>query len=107
MPRDKTPQEQTHMSEKWETVNQKPFWKPETEGTQIEGIVSHLREVPGQFGVQEVIDVGEFSVGISAGLGPLPAYEGKYVRITYQGFDKSKKGRDFKKFLIEVRKSTS
>jgi hypothetical protein len=98
-----TDKEQKQMDE-WETVNQKPFWKPETEGAQVEGIVTHLREVPGQYGVQEVIDVGEFSVGISAGLNPLPAYEGRYVRITYQGFDKSKKGRDFKKFLIEVKK---
>jgi hypothetical protein len=86
-------------------VNQKPFWKPEQEGQQIEGIVSQVRDVPGQFGTQTVVDVGDFSVGVSAGLNRLLAYEGRYVRITYQGFDRAKSGRDFKKFLIEVRKT--
>jgi hypothetical protein len=105
MPREKTDTGQKTMTDEWEIVNQKPFWKPESESAQIEGVVTHTREVPGEFGVQQVVDVGEFSVGISAGLNALPAYEGRYVRITYQGFDKSKKGRDFKKFLIEVRKA--
>lgn len=80
------------------------FWKPEKEGQQIEGVVTNVREVTGDFGQQTVVDVGPFSVGISGGLKRLPGFENMYVRITYQGWDKTKKGTDFKKFLIEVRK---
>ena len=92
--------------DEFEAVNQKPFWKPENEGDQVEGWCTHPRNITGEFGEQTVMDVGEYSVGISAGLQNLLAYEGRYVRLTYQGFDKSKKGRDFKKFLIEVKKTS-
>ena len=90
--------------EEFAPVNQKPFWKPEKEGEQIRGFVGNSRELSGEYGVQTVIDVGDYSVGISAGLKPLASLDGQFVRVTYEGFDKSKKGRDFKKFLIEIRK---
>ena len=93
------------MSENWETVNQKPFWKPETEGDHIEGVTGNLRELQGDYGPSTVVDVGDHSVNVSAGLRALVTLEGQYVRLTYQGFEKSKKGRDFKKFLVQVRKT--
>ena len=93
------------MTSDWEIVNQKPFWKPESEGDSIEGVAGNIRELQGDYGPSTVMDVGEHSVNISAGLRSLVSCDSRYVRITYQGFEKSKKGRDFKKFKVEVRKA--
>jgi hypothetical protein len=67
----------------------------------IEGLVSNFRTVKGgKFGDQDVIDVGENSVGITAGLVALPDYDGKYIRIRYEGEEETKKGNTVKLFTI-------
>jgi hypothetical protein len=67
----------------------------------VEGIVSNFRTVKGgKFGDQDVIDVGEHSIGITAGLVSLPDYDGKYVRIRYEGVEETKKGNTVKLFTV-------
>ncbi len=77
----------------------KPFinWDEQPE---VEGALSNFREVDGDFGTQEVCDVGDFSVGITTALHGLKKLEGKTVLIVYDGEKESKKGRMFKSFTI-------
>lgn len=74
------------------------------ETKEIEGIVSNVREIDGEFGPQEICDVGKFSVNITTALRSLPRYEGEYIKIVYLGMCESKKGRSFKAFDIFRRK---
>jgi len=97
--------------ENWELVppfdsNQsfKLFWNPDKPGDQIVGNVSNIRQIEGNFGMQTIADVGDFSVNVSAGIKKLLEHVDDYVRITYEGFAKSNTGRDFKKYKLEVRK---
>lgn len=80
----------------------KPFvdWN---ETPAIEGVCGNFRIVKGEFGDQEVCDVGEFSVGMSTTLHNLPKYNGEYLRIRYEGMQESKGGRTFKSFTILAR----
>lgn len=78
-----------------------PFWKP-AEGDQIEGLCSNVREIESQFGTQNVVNVGYYTVGISAGLRALYKLTGVYVRLTYVGLTLNpESGRHFKKFTVE------
>jgi hypothetical protein len=88
--------------EKIESQN-KPFvdWDKTKE---VEGIVLNIREIKSDFGTQEICDVGDFSVNITAALRALPRYEGEYLKIVYLGMQESKKGRQFKAFDIFRRK---
>ncbi len=84
------------------TGDYKPFWNPNPKDF-IEGDVGNLRSMNGNFGPQDIIDVGEFSVNLSAGLAPMYKLLGKFVRLTYIGMENNPNtGRDFKKFKIEV-----
>lgn len=86
----------------FEKVQMLPFWKPEEEGEQIEGVVQNLHEIESNYGKQMVCDIGDYSVGISAGLAPLTNLVGQYVRLTYQGEVLNEKtGRTFRSYLIE------
>jgi len=89
--------------EKIETMSNKPFvdWDKTPE---IEGVVSNIREISGEVGTQEVCDVGDWAVNISAALRSLPRFEGEYLRVRYTGMQESKKGRKFKSFDIFRRK---
>lgn len=69
----------------------------------IEGICNNFRIVKGDFGDQEVCDVGDHSVGITTALHNLTKYDGQYLRIKYEGMLQSKKGRDFKSFTVLIR----
>lgn len=83
-------------------VDRLPFWKPEEEGAEIEGVIQNLREIETQFGKQMVCDIGEYSVGISAGLEPLMRLVGQYVWLTYQGLQFNERTkRQFHSFTIE------
>jgi len=81
-------------------------WIPEEEGDTIEGYVQPSEEYVGEFGPVPRVLIGERRVFCGAGLRDLPKLEGRYVRITYQGKQKSaKKGhQDFRKFSVQVRK---
>ena len=81
-------------------------WIPENEGDTIEGFVQPSEDYIGEFGPVPRVLVGERRVFCGAGLRDLPKLEGRYVRITYEGKQKSqKKGhQDFRKFTIRVRK---
>lgn len=81
----------------------KPFinWEKQPE---IEGIVSNFREIDGDYGLQSVCDVGDFSVGITSALGALLKLEGVYLKIRFEGLEESSKGRQFKNFTILRRK---
>ena len=92
--------------EEWDLVKPadlKPFvdWSKTPE---IEGLVSNFRILEGEYGVQDVIDVGEYSVGITTALRALTNLSGAYVKITYEGMEESSKGRQFKNFTILRRK---
>lgn len=89
--------------EKIETISNKPFvdWDKTPE---IEGVVSNVREIKSDYGTQEVCDVGEWAVNISAALRALPRFENEYLKIRYTGMQESKKGRKFKSFDIFRRK---
>lgn len=80
-------------------------WIPENEGDSIEGYVGHPQVIDTDFGPAQAVLVGDKRVLISAGLQALPQLERQYVRITYQGMEKSKKrkGKEFRKFRIERR----
>ena len=70
----------------------------------IEGIVSSFRTVKGgKFGDQDVVDVGDYSVGLTASLVSLPDHDGEYVRVIYEGDEPTKKGNVVKTFTILVR----
>jgi len=88
--------------EKVESQN-KPFvdWDQTKE---IEGVVSNVREMKGDYGTQEICDVGDFSVNITAALSGVPRLKGEYLKIVYLGMQESKKGRQFKAFDIFRRK---
>ena len=92
----------TYMSE-FEEVGQN--WIPETEGDHVEGYVGHPVTIETDYGAALAVLVGDKRVLISAGLQVLPSMEGKYVRITYTGMQKSKKrkGKEFRAFKVERR----
>lgn len=70
----------------------------------IEGIVSNFRTVTGgKFGDQDVVDVGDYSVGLTASLVSLPDHDGEYIRIIYEGDEQTKKGNTVKTFTILVK----
>jgi hypothetical protein len=71
----------------------------------IEGKVGNFREIDGEYGMQDVCDVGDYSVGIVTTLKSLSKYEGDYLRIKYEGMKASKDGRQFKAFVILRRKT--
>jgi hypothetical protein len=81
-------------------------WIPEDDGDTIEGYVQPSEDYLGEFGPVKRVLIGQKRVFCGAGLRDLPTLEGKYVRITYQGKQKStKKGhQDFRKFSVLVRK---
>lgn len=83
-----------------------PFWKPEEEGQSIEGNVGKVRQVSGDFGLQDVVDiVGEegFTVNVSAGVQILHDLEGKYIRLTWLGKrENPNTGREFHAYKVEV-----
>lgn len=90
------PEYQTVISEEY-----LPFWRP-IEGDQITGICSDVREIESQYGTQDIVDVGDYTVGISAGLRALYKLSGVYVRLTYVGLTLNpESGRYFKKFKVE------
>ena len=80
-------------------------WIPTEEGDVIEGFVGAAHEITTSIGKAQAVIVGDKRVLISAGLAQLAGLEGAYVRITYQGKEKSKnrKGVEFRKFLVERR----
>ena len=80
-------------------------WIPQEPGDQLEGYVGDPYEIDTDFGKARAVTVGNKRVLISAGLQLLPQLAHQYVRITFQGMEKSKKrkGKEFKKFDIEVR----
>ena len=80
-------------------------WIPQEEGEQIEGYVGPVHEITTSIGKAQATIVGDKRVLISAGLAQLIGLEGVYVRITYQGKEKSKnrKGVEFRKFMVERR----
>ena len=80
-------------------------WIPQEEGDQIEGFVGPAHEITTSIGKAQAVIVGDKRVLISAGLAQLAGLEGAYVRITYQGKEKSKnrKGVEFRKFMVERR----
>jgi hypothetical protein len=81
-------------------------WIPESEGDMVEGYVQPSEDYQGEFGPVPRVLIGEKRVFCGAGLRDLPKLEGKYVRVVYQGKQKStKKGhQDFRKFQVLVRK---
>jgi len=87
-----------------QTSELKPFvdW---TKTPIIEGKVGNFREIDGEYGMQDVCDVGDYSVGIVTTLKSLSKYEGEYLRIKYEGMKASKDGRQFKAFVILRRKT--
>jgi hypothetical protein len=90
--------------EKIEIASNKPFvdWDKTPE---IEGLVSNHRELKGDYGTQEIIDVGDWSVNILSALKGLPRFENEYLKIKYLGMQDNKKGtRKFKAFEIFRRK---
>lgn len=106
MPKKETPKLKPLADDGYEIVKPadlKPFvdWSKTPE---IEGIVSNLREIDGEFGVQEVVDVGEYSVGITTALRSLTKNDGEYLKIRFEGLEESSKGRQFKNFTILRRK---
>ena len=85
---------------KFEKVQILPFWKPEEEGEQIEGVIQNLHDIESIWKL--VCDIGDYSVGISTSLAPLTNLVGQYVRLTYQGEVLNEKtGRTFRSYLIE------
>ena len=87
-----------------QTSELKPFvdW---TKTPIIEGKVGNFREIDGEYGKQDVCDVGNYSVGITTTLTSLSKYEGDFLRIKYDGLKNSKDGRQFKAFVILRRKT--
>jgi len=80
-----------------------PFWKPEEIGEQIEGLATEARSITGNYGESVLMNIGDFAVNVTAGLGELPKQAGKYIRLTYLGeMESQKTGRLFKDFKIEV-----
>lgn len=79
-----------------------PFWRPE-KGEQLEGKVSDFRTIEGQFGLQEVVNIACYTVGLSSVLKPLKNLVGQNVRLTYEGFVPTEGGQsNYKMFKIEV-----
>ena len=80
-------------------------WIPSEPGDQLEGYVGVPYEIDTDYGKAKAVTVGNKRVLISAGLQLLAQLERQYVRITFVGMEKSKKrkGKEFKKFDIEVR----
>jgi hypothetical protein len=85
---------------KFEKVEMSPFWKPEKEGETIEGYVEDIRSIEGEFGANEVCTIGDFTVGISAGLLQLRRMNGEYVKVVYEGIIPLEKGKKLKKFSV-------
>lgn len=71
----------------------------------IEGVVSNPRQVTGgQYGAQDVVDVGDYTVGLVSALANLPDHVGEYVRITCEGMVTTKKGNNCYAFTIQRKK---
>lgn len=80
-----------------------PFWKPESSGEQIEGIAGAVRQITGKYGPSDIINIGDYTVHITAGLSELLHQPGKYVRLTYLGEALNERtGNRYKDFQIEV-----
>ena len=97
--------EKTEVSYMGEFVKVGENWIPSEPGDMIEGYVGIPYEIDTDFGKAKAVTVGNKRVLISAGLQLLPQLERQYVRITFTGMEKSKKrkGKEFKKFDLEVR----
>lgn len=87
-----------------QTADLKPFVDWEATPV-IEGVVSNMRQVTGQYGAQDVVDVGDHTVGLVAALVNLPKYEGEYIRITCAGMRETKKGNHAYAFTVQRKKS--
>jgi hypothetical protein len=99
-----TPRKEEPVFEKIEQPTNKPFidWDKTPE---IEGKIENIREIKSDYGAQEVCDIGDWTVNISAALKSLPRYEGEYLKIKYLGMQENKKGtRTFRAFEIYRRK---
>ena len=70
----------------------------------LEGTVGMPRQIATINGTQDVVTVGDYTVGISAGLRDLPFLQGRYVRIKFLGRVELMNGRTFKKFTVLARK---
>jgi hypothetical protein len=93
-------------NEEWDLVkpaNLLPFVKWEIT-PEIEGVITNHREIDGEYGKQEICDVGEYSVGITTALRALLKLDGDYVKIKFEGLEESSKGRQFKNFTIRRKK---
>ena len=74
-------------------------WIPDTVGDMVEGFVGPVFIAPTRIGQGQFCMVGDHRVLIGGGLKPLLTMEGAYVKLIYQGFGESSKGK-FKKFEI-------
>ena len=70
----------------------------------LEGTVGMPRQIATINGTQDVVTVGDYTVGISAGLRDLPSLQGRYVRIKFLGRVELMNGRTYKKFAVLARK---
>lgn len=87
-----------------QTADLKPFvdWD---ETPVIEGVVANPRQVTGgKYGAQDVVDVGDYTVGLVAALQNLGDHVGEYVRITCAGLRETKKGNHAYAFTVQRRK---
>ena len=74
-------------------------WIPDREGDVVEGYVGEVFVAPTKIGQAQFVMIGDHRVLISGGLKPLLTLQGSYVKVTYQGFGESAKGK-FRKFEI-------
>ena len=74
-------------------------WIPDREGDAVEGYVGEVFVAPTKIGQAQFVMIGDHRVLISGGLKPLLTLQGAYVKVTYQGFGESAKGK-FRKFEI-------
>lgn len=79
------------------------FWKAETEGDQVEGILKDKRE--GQFGEFFVLENEGQEIGLPTNVNLNTKLEtlanGTKLRITFLEWAKGKRGRSFKKFRVQ------
>ncbi|MDD5348504.1 MAG: hypothetical protein PHT59_07815 [Candidatus Omnitrophica bacterium] len=87
-----------------QTADLKPFADWSTT-PMIEGVVQNPRQVTGQYGAQDVVDVGAYTVGLVAALSNLTDHVGEYIRITCEGKRETKKGNHAYAFTIQRKKS--
>ena len=74
-------------------------WIPEEIGESVEGFVGEVFVAPTKIGQGQFCMIGDHRVLISGGLKPLLTMQGAYVKLVYQGYGESVKGK-FRKFDI-------